>query len=216
VPALQAEWGGGFRLGPVGGFQVPWNGREWLDAKRRYVPFQRARGWRGRPALCSGPTLGLSPLLDWPRTACRSPGLSHAGRRSAPPSSSRRPAVRLTGAATGLARLGAGGAAVDARRASPAGAAGGGSAPYVARVTVLALLSYFVLPTVVTAAATAVVTAVVVRRMFERRMIAFGDQIEALVAEVRTSRGEQQDVGDQQQDVLDHDPHARYRRRSVH
>jgi hypothetical protein len=23
------------RLGPVGGFQVPWNGREWLDAKRR-------------------------------------------------------------------------------------------------------------------------------------------------------------------------------------
>lgn len=72
-------------------------------------------------------------------------------------------------------------------------------------MTVLALLSYFVLPTVVTAAATAVVTAVVVRRMFERRMIAFGDQIEALVAEVRTSRGEQQDVSDQQQDVLDHD-----------
>lgn len=25
---------GQFRLGPVGCFQVPWNGREWLDAKR--------------------------------------------------------------------------------------------------------------------------------------------------------------------------------------
>lgn len=26
---------GQFRLGPVGCFQVPWNGREWLDANRR-------------------------------------------------------------------------------------------------------------------------------------------------------------------------------------
>jgi len=133
----------------------------------------------------------------------------------------RRPAAvdlpfRLTGTATGLARLGqAARRSMLARLRLPAPLVEG-NAPYVALVTVLALLSYFVLPTVVTAAATAVVTAVVVRRMFERRMIAFGDQMEALVAEVRTSRGEQQDVSDQQQDVLDHDPHARYRRPSAH
>lgn len=26
---------GHFRLGPIGAFQVPWNGREWLDRKRQ-------------------------------------------------------------------------------------------------------------------------------------------------------------------------------------